>query len=380
MKFALAGYGSRGDVEPFAAVARELIRRGHDVRLAVPPWLVGLVESAGLTAVPFGSDAPELRSKGDVVKRITTIWAEWAALYKELASGTDLLLTGKSEQGPAANVAEYYGIPNASLHFFPGDYARLGGVLGQLQKQADEAQRRDLGLPEAPGPVPETLEIQAYDELCFPGLPAEWAQQGKRRPFVGALTLELPTQSDPDVLSWIAAGKPPIYFGFGGGTKLPSAGETIAVVTEACAQLGERALFSSGTQVLPRVPRPDHVKVVYGTVNHAAVFPLCRAVVHHAGAGTVSTSLRAGVPILALWFFVDDQPIWAQAVTDLGVGTGREFQASTLDSLVADLRLILAPECATRAREFAAKLIPPAESAARAADALEEAAQAGRSG
>lgn len=48
MKFALASYGTRGDIEPSTAVGRELQRRGHDVRLAVPPNLVGLVESAGL--------------------------------------------------------------------------------------------------------------------------------------------------------------------------------------------------------------------------------------------------------------------------------------------------------------------------------------------
>src|SRR5262245_49185743 len=54
MKFAVASYGTRGDVEPCAAVGRELQRRGHAVRMAVPPNLVGLVESAGLSAVAYG--------------------------------------------------------------------------------------------------------------------------------------------------------------------------------------------------------------------------------------------------------------------------------------------------------------------------------------
>jgi glycosyl transferase family 28 len=47
MKFVLASYGTRGDIEPSAAVGRELLRRGHEVRMGVPPDLVGLVESAG---------------------------------------------------------------------------------------------------------------------------------------------------------------------------------------------------------------------------------------------------------------------------------------------------------------------------------------------
>ena len=44
MKVVLASYGTRGDVEPFATVGRELLRRGHDVCVAVPPNMVGFLE------------------------------------------------------------------------------------------------------------------------------------------------------------------------------------------------------------------------------------------------------------------------------------------------------------------------------------------------
>ena len=56
MKFVLASHGTRGDVEPCAAVGRELLRRGHEVRMAVPPDMVGFAESAGLAAVAYGLD------------------------------------------------------------------------------------------------------------------------------------------------------------------------------------------------------------------------------------------------------------------------------------------------------------------------------------
>ena len=58
LKFVVAGYGSRGDVEPFAAVARELRRRGHDVCLAVPPSMIGFVKSAGRSFANFSKDRP----------------------------------------------------------------------------------------------------------------------------------------------------------------------------------------------------------------------------------------------------------------------------------------------------------------------------------
>src|ERR1700758_4842071 len=56
MKFVLAFYGTRGDVEPGVAVGRELLRRGHDGRMAVSPDLVSFAESAGLGAVAYGPD------------------------------------------------------------------------------------------------------------------------------------------------------------------------------------------------------------------------------------------------------------------------------------------------------------------------------------
>ena len=172
------------------------------------------------------------------------------------------------------------------------------GLLGSFEK----AQRRELGLPKANGPATRrvtergALEIQAYDVVCFPGLAAEWAKWGAQRPFVGTLTMELPTEADEDVASWIAAGTPPICFAFG-SMPAESPVDTIAMIGAACAQLGERALVCAGLSDFSNIPHFEHVKVV-GTMNYAAIFPACRAVVHHGGAGTLAAILRAGVPTL----------------------------------------------------------------------------------
>jgi UDP:flavonoid glycosyltransferase YjiC (YdhE family) len=117
-----------------------------------------------------------------------------------------------------------------------------------------------------------------------------------------------------------------------------------------------------------------------GAVNHSAVFPACRAVVHHGGAGTTAAGMRAGIPTLILWLSIEDQPIWAAVVERLKAGSGRPFSASTLDSLVADLRSFLTPQCVARGREVAAQMTKPAESVASAADLLEDTARLGRFG
>ena len=423
MKFVLACYGSRGDVEPCAAVGRELLRRGHEVRMAVPPNLVGFVEAAGLAAVAYGPDSrPALdrdflrnlwkdfprnlwtiqdliRSRRETRELASQYWGEMSTTLTSLADGADLLSTGQAFEKLALNVGEYYDIPLATLDYFP---MRVNGHLvpivpAPLIRSAmrvffwlywhwtdlEDAQRRELGLPKATGHSRRRmaergpLEIQAYDEFCFPGLAAEWAKWNGQRPFVGSLTMELPTDADDEVASWIAAGTPPIYFGFG-SIPAESPTETLAMISEACAQLGERALVCSGWSDFSHVPHFDHVKVV-GAVSHSAIFPACRAVVHQGGAGTTAAGLRAGVPTLILWT-MPEQQIWAAQLKRLKVGSGRRFSVTTQKSLVADLRRILAPQYVTRAREVATRMTNPAASVAKASDLVENFARSRRVG
>jgi UDP:flavonoid glycosyltransferase YjiC (YdhE family) len=157
-----------------------------------------------------------------------------------------------------------------------------------------------------------------------------------------------------------------------------SPADTIAMISAACAQLDERALVCAGWTDFSDLPCFEHVKVV-DAVNHAAIFPSCRAVVHHGGAGTTAAGLRAGVPTLILWM-LGDQPRWAARVKQLKIGSGRRFSSTTRESLVADLRTILAPQYVARAREIATRMTKPAESVAATADLLEEFARLRRVG
>jgi UDP:flavonoid glycosyltransferase YjiC (YdhE family) len=422
MKFVLASYGGRGDVEPAIVVGRELLRRGHEVCMAVPPNLVGFTEAAGLAAVAYGLDSQasldaqrkfwtcyfrtpwklkELnRMARETEEFALRCWGEMTTTLSSLANGVDLLMTGLIFEQPAANVAEYYDIPLATLHFFPvrahGQLLRFlpspltrtvmrvnDWLVWRGTKKGEDAQRCALGLPKAKAPAPRriaqrgSLEIQAYDEVYFPGLASEWAKWDGQRPFVGALAMELPTDADEEVASWIAAGKPPICFGFG-SIPLESAADTLAMISAACAQLGERALVCSGSTDFSNVAHSEHVKVV-GVVNYATIFPACRAVVHHGGAGTLAAALRAGVPQLILWT-LPDQPFFAAQLKRLKVGRGRRFSTTTEKSLVADLRRILVPQYVARAREIATHITEPAKSAAAAADRVEDFARLKRVG
>ncbi len=137
MKVVLAAHGTRGDVEPCATVGLELLRRGHEVRMSVPPDLVGFVESAGLAAVSYGPDSQEqVNAVADFVHHAFRLqnpinlvragrelfvegWAQMSRTLTSLADGADLLVTGQTYHAVVANVAEYYDIPLAGLHHMP---------------------------------------------------------------------------------------------------------------------------------------------------------------------------------------------------------------------------------------------------------------------
>ena len=122
-----------------------------------------------------------------------------------MAEGADLLCTGLPYQEAAANVAEYYDIPLATLHYVPARpngrlVPSLPALLGRaamsvfdwlgwrVDKRVGDAQRLQLGLPKAKGPAPlriaarGSLEIQAYDQyrllkvtcLLFWGRATRW--------------------------------------------------------------------------------------------------------------------------------------------------------------------------------------------------------------
>jgi UDP:flavonoid glycosyltransferase YjiC (YdhE family) len=423
MRVVLANWGSRGDIEPCAAVGRELLRRGHDVIMVVPPDLVEFTQATGPKAIACGPDSRAVfdvnrdywtcicsnpwkireltRLRNAVDAAIVETYQEMSTTLASVAQGVDLVFTGMNFEGAAANVAELYDVPLATLHYFPlRPNAQLMSFLPAPVsrsistlfwwmswrgiKKTEDTQRRQLGLPKATRSAArriaerKSLEIQAYDEVCVPGLATEWASWDGRRPFVGTLTLESPTDADEEVVSWIAEGAPPIFLGFG-SMPVESPADTLAMIAAACAQLGERALIGAGWSDYGDVPDSKHVKVV-SAMNFAEIFPACRAVVHHGGAGTTAAGFRAGVPQLILWTLPDQLTHRGAAVKRLKVGTSRRFAATTEATLIADLRKILAPQYGARAREVAGQMATPAASVAAATDAVENFARLNRVG
>jgi hypothetical protein len=121
----------------------------------------------------------------------------------------------------------------------------------------------------------------------------------------------------PALLDFLAAGEAPIYIGFG-SVVVEDPAALRRIVFAALEKAGARGIVSDGWAYLGGEEPPPNVFLI-GDCPHDWLFPRCRAVCHHGGAGTTAAGLRAGRPTVVVPFF-GDQFLWGHVVAEAGAG------------------------------------------------------------
>jgi len=349
--------GSRGDVQPCAALGRALTARGHRVRLVAGTRYAPLALAAGLDHAPLTADPTEILSSDAGQKLLAggrnpvTFLGGFRRILGPMAQrlldechdackDADLILSPTLGL-LGRHLAEHRSIPWALIHFqpshptgaFPHPFlpqARLLGPVGnrasflavdqlawQLSRPFINPWRRDsLGL--APlstrGPMHEARREGRPVLACFsPSVvprPRDWPRYVH---VTGYWFLDEPSWRPPaELAQFLASGPPPVYVGF--GSMVPKDPDmTDRIVRTALRLAGVRGIVHGD----PSTSDDDVLAV--RDVPHSWLFPQMAAVVHHGGAGTTAAGLRAGVPAVVCPFF-GDQPYWAERVAALGVG------------------------------------------------------------
>src|SRR5262249_23146505 len=164
------------------------------------------------------------------------------------------------------------------------------------------------------------------------------------------------TFTPPDDLStFLAAGPPPVYVGFG-SCPAPDPAELTRTIFDGLARAGVRALVSRAClalgpwcgSLLCSKHVPPNIMLVDG-VPHDWLFPRCAAVCHHGGAGTTAAGLRAGQPTIVVPFF-GDQHFWGRIVAEAGAGPAPvPIGDLTAETLAAAIAFALRPAVPPRA-------------------------------
>lgn len=222
-------------------------------------------------------------------------------------------------------------------------------IVKQTQEEESSRLEEVLGVPKADF-WPSIAEYYEYVS-CDPKFPLIFAvstvwQGSLPEDFsencipIGPLMLESSEQSGSEfgaqdlqrMEAFLAAGQAPIYMGYGSITCHSSRFMTLLSL-RALKLTGQRGVFGGGWAGMSlkdvegeedaeelRAYSEENV-LFMDTVPHAILFPRCKVIVHHGGAGTLNASVRAGVPTVVAPIILD-QFIHAELVNKRGFGVG----------------------------------------------------------
>lgn len=197
--------------------------------------------------------------------------------------------------------------------------------------------------------------------------PSDW---GPLVDVVGFCFLNLHTKYQPqkELAQWIQQGPKPIYIGFG-SMPLEDGEKTMSIILEALKETGQRGIIDRGWGDLGISAEVPADVFLLDNCPHDWLFPQCAAVVHHGGAGTTATGLRAGCPTTIVPFF-GDQFFWGDKIHAKGVGPAPiPIYELNVERLANAIRFMLDPEVKSRTMELA-KLIENEDGVAAAVDAF----------
>ncbi|KAG5987453.1 hypothetical protein E4U52_007539, partial [Claviceps spartinae] len=161
---------------------------------------------------------------------------------------------------------------------------------------------------------------------------------------------------DPDLAAFLEAGPPPVYIGFG-CVVVDDPNSMTQMIFEAIRLAGIRALVSKGWGGLGAEDggNPESIFML-GNVPHDWLFERVSAVVHHGGAGTTATGIKAGKPTLIVPFF-GDQPFWGAMIAKANAGPEPIlYKDLTAEKLAEAIKICLEPNTLARAAEPGTKI------------------------
>ena len=389
----LTSFGTDGDIFPYLGLARTLIQHGHRVSLVLPEAFESSAKSVGADFYPLISHAEseQLLSNPDLWHPLKggLVAARWGRLLirRQLE-----LLTKVVNAQPAILVAnlgllaariarDSLKVPLVSIVLQPGIVVshaappilpagpRLSAgaprviksaywwsidLMGHfLTGRAANRIQKEMGLP----PIGRLFRWWMSPDLAlgmcpewYSGRPADWPPQLTLIGFPHQDGRSLTTLPD-DANRFLDAGSPPVAFTPGSEVRNSKAFFEQAV--ESCKQLGCRGLFLAKHQAAIPNSLPESIRH-FEYLPFQVVLPRCSSVVHHGGIGTISKSLKAGIPQVTRpmgWDQFDN----AERLVKLGVGTIAKANGSKKHSLTRALETAFTPQLKGRAKELSAK-------------------------
>jgi UDP:flavonoid glycosyltransferase YjiC (YdhE family) len=370
-RIVLLASGTRGDVQPYLALARALTARGDAPVVATHAAFEPLARAAGVAtraladnpsdwlaqhtttlgpAAPLASLQFVRAARPMLARLIDSAWAACADADVIVAGLPTLFAGGIAD---ALRIPIVWGLlqPLTPTRAFAcsvwtgprvaplRSYALADAAMWLPWRGVTNRWRRSHGLA-ARGRDGYLREIHARQQPVLYGFstalvprPADWPAHVRT---TGFWRLETSEALPADVSAACERGA--FYIGSGAGSAVVP-GVLLACAADAARRSALTGLINlHGVDVLPA----DYADclMLCRDIAHSALFPRVRAVVHHGGAGTSAAVAHAGVPSLVLPAFADQQ-FWAACAVHAGSALSIDPRRLSAASLTALLNRVL---------------------------------------
>jgi UDP:flavonoid glycosyltransferase YjiC (YdhE family) len=369
MKIVLATFGSRGDVQPMLALSLALKSKGHDVLLAAPPEKAAWAKQLGCPFLPLGSDvtafiddmenAHSLRSAIRFVSFLRNELNAQFDLLPKIIAGADLVI-GSSLTFALSTLAESMGIAYRYIAFtpqllpsgyhpfpafkhqrFPKWYNRMTWRIAEILDQFNLTRlinnhRRQLGLKLIQDAWHHVMgqHVLVASDSVISKIPRDIVDQTFTQ--TGYMHLNQPDQHLPELDTFLEAGSPPVYAGFG-SMPIRDQIRNVSVIVEAVRLSGQRAVISKFWDEPSEFSNSDDIFFIT-KYPHLKLFPHMAAVIHHGGAGTTASSAVSGVPQIIVPHILD-QYYWGNQIYQSKLGPSPIWRSQlTAKKLAAAIR------------------------------------------
>lgn len=360
MRIAIFTLGTRGDVQPYVALANQAVKKGHRAVICTGKTFEKFITDHDIEFAPAESDLMAMlqtKEGQDVfnngVKHIfTTVkymkevvnpaYRKTLDQFWEAAQGADVILYHPKAFG-SADMALALGIPCISMPPVPITFPipefpnlavsstkNFGGMINKLTyrmmakgesasiKELNDFREKTLHLPKRKSGL-YSYQVNGKDiPIIYPvskALFPDVKSWDGRVYLPGFFFLDSGIQElDPKVKEFVDQGSRPVVVSFSSmPLKNPPAFRNKLI--RALKQTNNRAVVLTGISGMEF--GDDETILAVEQAPHALLFPLAKGIVHHGGVGTMAAALKSGKPQLIIPFSVD-QPFWANRLHGMG--------------------------------------------------------------
>lgn len=360
MKVTFLTLGSRGDVQPYVALAKELIKNGHGALICTGITFKKFIQENGvdfheatadLMAIMESEEGRKIFNGGNynIFKMIRFAKQVITPAYRKsmddflyASKGADLIIYHPKAIG-AVDISDYLNISCICMSPVPIMYpitefpnfaisskGNFGPFLNKLTykpisfsessyiKEINDFRKKSLNLSKRKtGEL--TFKVNGRNiPIIYPISPFLFkeVESWKDRVFLSGfffLNLE-EAKLDEKLENFLESGKAPIVISF---SSMPLKNPTLfkKKLVKALKETNNRAVVLTGTSGMTFEGEENIFAVE--KAPHRLIFKRAKGIIHHGGVGTMSEALISGAPQLVMPFTVD-QPFWAHKLYSKG--------------------------------------------------------------